>query len=767
MTVLASWRATAARRDPNGTGWRRAARAAIVTPLLLAALLPTGNGQLIVFAMFSSFALLVMADYGGPMLPRAEAYVATAVVGAVLAVIGTAASNNAVAAALVTAVAGFGLTYVGVLGGYTVVMRTPLLLSVVLAASVQAPFSAASDRVAGWLIGATVSTLVALFLWPRRDHDTLLRAAADTCDRFAAIIRAGGEPGEIDAARAVARTAHEATSMRTAGTTSRQRALALLVEELDMFAELLPAWFAAAGRSPVPREDVELVDAVATTMEGTGRRLRGGSERPDLTRLDHARADQRAAVENWAASSLRAGRPATDVLAALDAVRPLRLLSHVAVTVGDAATLATGGAVPAEWVDLPPRASIDSGVGAAAVRAGRTLAAHFELHSVRFRDSLRAAVAFGLAVLVARLARLDHAFWAVLGSISVLRTSVTGAGRSAVQAMLGTIIGFLVVVPIMILMGSNTAALWVVLPIAAAVAGYSSVRWPLAAGQAAFTVLVVVLFNLIEPTGWKVGAVRLLDVATGCLVAVFVSLVFWPRGARSQVRRALTELFASAGAYLAACFQRVLSPTVLPAPSAQLHAALDALRRARDALGDLIEERGPTAPETTEAVRHLATGLGVRISAERINELAPTPFHLTVCPDAANIVRREAGAVAGAISHVQAVAAADGLAAERRAVVAGCLTQWDGSDDEQRRGGVMTLVWVSQWVIELARLSRRLGPSDRLPAGVGVVPTDRSGGGPSGDAVVGQVTGHDRTGGDDDVAADASAGQHDRAVPEP
>ncbi|HEY1281830.1 MAG TPA: FUSC family protein, partial [Acidimicrobiales bacterium] len=635
---------------------------------------------------------------------------ATAVVGAALAVIGTAASDNAVAAALVTAAAGFGLTYVGVLGGYTVVMRTPLLLSVVLAASVEAPFSAASDRVAGWLIGAGVSTLVALFLWPRRDHDAILRAASDSCDRFAAIIRAGGDPDEIDAARAVARTAHEATSLRTAGTTSRQRAFALLVEELDMFAELLPAWFAASGRSPVPRQDVELVDAVAATMEGAGRRLRGESAPLDLTRLDHARADQRAAVEDWAAASLRAGRPATDVLAALDAVRPLRLLSHVAVTAGDAATLATGGAVPTEWVDLPPRAQIDSGLGAAAVRAGRTLAAHFELRSVRFRDSLRAAVAFSLAVLVARLARLDHAFWAVLGSISVLRTSVTGAGRTALQAMLGTVIGFVVVVPLMLLMGSNTAALWVVLPIAAAVAGYSSVRWPLAAGQAAFTVLVVVLFNLIEPTGWKVGAVRVLDVATGCLVAVFVSLVFWPRGARTQVRRALADQFATAGAYLGACFQRVLSPTALPTPSPQLHAALDALRRARDALGDLIEERGPAAPETTEAIGQLATGLGVRISAERINELAPTPFQLTVCPDAAAVVRREAGAAADAISRIQPVATGDSFAAERGAAVAGCLAQWDGTGDEAARRNVMTLVWVSQWVIELARLSRRLEP---------------------------------------------------------
>jgi uncharacterized membrane protein YccC len=763
VTVLASWRSAAARRDPNGTGWRRAARATIVTTLVLAVLLPTDNSQLTIFGVFAAFALLVMGDYGGPMVGRAEAYVATALIGAALVVVGTAASSNAVAAALVTAAAGFALTFVGVLGGYTVALRTPLLLSVVLAASVQAGFSEAPDRVAGWLFASAVSTIAALAVWPRRDHDAILRGAAATCDRLAAIVRGQAHPDDARTALTAARAMQQAGDVRTIGTTARQRAIALLVEELELFAELLPVWFAARDRSPVPGPDAELVAATADTLEGTAQLLRGEAASPDLPGLDRVRANQRAAVEQWAAGSLRAGHPAGDVLAGLDAVRPLRLLSHVAVTAGDAASVATGGAVPTEWLDVPPRAAIRSGLSAAIARAGQQLAAHLELRSVRFRDSLRAAVAFGAAVLIARLARLDHAFWAVLGSISVLRTSVVGAGRTAVEAMLGTVIGFLVVVPLMMLVGDNTGALWVLLPIAVAVAGYSSVRWPLAAGQAAFTVLVVVLFNLIEPTGWKVGAVRVLDVSTGCLVAVLVSLVFWPRGARLQVRRAVDELFATAGAYLRACFERVLSPTVRPEPDAERAGALDCLRRAREALGDVLEERGPASPDTVAAMGRFATALGVRISAERVDELAPVPFHLVACPDAAGVVRAEAVAVADALA---AARACPGTAfdAERRAVMAGCVAEWGGDDDEARRRSVLTLVWASQWVVELNRLSRRL---DGPPAGVGVVAADGPGRGPGGDAVVGQVAGDDRAGGHHDMAADAGAGQHDRAVPEP
>ena len=65
-----------------------------------------------------------------------------------------------------------------------------------------------------------------------------------------------------------------------------------------------------------------------------------------------------------------------------------------------------------------------------------------------------------------------------------------------------------------------------------------------AAGQAGFTVLVVILFNIIVPTGWRVGLTRVEDVAIGCAVSVVVGLLFWPRGATSALGRALADAFA-------------------------------------------------------------------------------------------------------------------------------------------------------------------------------------------------------------------------------
>lgn len=758
VTALASWSAAVTRRDPNGTAWRRAVRATIVTPVTLAVLLPTNHDQLTIFAVFATFALLVLGDYGGPMRSRAAAYVATGLVGAVLVLVGTAASDNAVAATLVTAVVGFTLTFVGVLGGYTAAVRTPLLLSVVLAASVQVPFSEMPDRVGGWLFGSALSLLAAMVVWPRRDHDAVLHAAARACDVFATIVGGHGDPGDAGRASAAARATQEVMGVRTAGASSRQRATAVLVEELDLFAQRLAPWRAARGRTPVPDRDADLAGAVAATLEETARALRGEAVAPDLTRLDRARAEQRTAVDEWAAATRQAGRSPEDVLDGLDAVRPLRILSHVAVTLGDAATVATGGAVPTYWLDIPPSSPGSSGARAVARRAWDTLRAHSDLRSVRFRDSLRAAVAFGLAVLIARLARLDHAFWAVLGSISVLRTSVTGAGRTAVQAIAGTVIGFVVVVPLMILVGDNPPGLWLLLPVAVAIAAYSSSTWPLAAGQAAFTVLVVVLFNLIEPTGWKVGAVRVLDVATGCLVALLVSLLFWPRGARAAVRQALAELFRASAAYLQACFDRALASTSRPSPLAAQDGAIDALRRAREALGDLLEERGPASPEATASSRRLAVGLGMRVAAERVNALTPAR-PVDMCPATVAVIRRDAASITAALGDGRPAAHEATYADHRRRALVTCLRGWDGEGDHA--AGVLALVWISQWVLDLA------GLADGLPAEVGVVATDGTGRSAGRDAVVGQIARHDGPGGDDDMATDTDAGQHDGAVPEP
>ena len=84
----------------------------------------------------------------------------------------------------------------------------------------------------------------------------------------------------------------------------------------------------------------------------------------------------------------------------------------------------------------------------------------------------------------------------------------------------------------MIGIGTHEAVLWAVLPFAILLAAYAPRAISFAAGQAGFTVVLFVLFNIIQPVGWRVGLVRVEDVAIGFAISLGVGLLFWPRGAR-------------------------------------------------------------------------------------------------------------------------------------------------------------------------------------------------------------------------------------------
>lgn len=164
----------------------------------------------------------------------------------------------------------------------------------------------------------------------------------------------------------------------------------------------------------------------------------------------------------------------------------------------------------------------------------------------------------GLAVLVAKTASVEHAFWVVLAALSVLRSSALGTGATALQALLGALIGFGVASAVMVTIGGDEVWLWILLPIVAFLAGYTPGAVNYVVGQAAFTVLVVVTFNVIVPGGWRTGLVRVQDIAIGAGVAVAVGALAWPRGARGVARRSLAELLRAGNAHLHAALEVTL-----------------------------------------------------------------------------------------------------------------------------------------------------------------------------------------------------------------
>jgi hypothetical protein len=219
---------------------------------------------------------------------------------------------------------------------------------------------------------------------------------------------------------------------------------------------------------------------------------------------------------------------------------------------------------------------------------------------------------------------VQHSFWVVLGTLSVLRSNALSTGQSVVRGLAGTAAGVVVGGAIVALIGSNTTLLWILLPVSVLVAGFAPAAVSFEAGQAAFTVTIVILFNLIAPAGWRVGLVRIEDVAIGFAVSLVVWLLFWPRGAGKALAQEIAEAYADSARYLAAAVEygaACCGRQVPPPPESEALRAAATGRRLDDAFRTFLAERAAKKVPLA-AVTGLVNGVvGVRLAGDAVLDL--------------------------------------------------------------------------------------------------------------------------------------------------
>jgi hypothetical protein len=244
---------------------------------------------------------------------------------------------------------------------------------------------------------------------------------------------------------------------------------------------------------------------------------------------------------------------------------------------------------------------------------------------VWFRNAFRGGVGLALAVAVIEITNVSHGFWVVLGTMSVLRSNALGTGATALRAVGGTALGFVVGAVIMIGVADHTVLLWVLLPVAVLASGVAPSMISFTAGQAAFTLVVVILFNIIQPLGWKVGLTRIEDVAIGCGVSIVVGFLFWPRGATAALGRALSTAFAASSAYLADAVERLTSTRRHVNTAASQQASHSAYLLLDDAFRQFFAERGAKVV-SVETISRLFTGSNrLRLAAYTLDTLPVRP----------------------------------------------------------------------------------------------------------------------------------------------
>ena len=287
-----------------------------------------------------------------------------------------------------------------------------------------------------------------------------------------------------------------------------------------------------------------------------------------------------------------------------------------------------------------------------AKRARFTFRTQLRLDSVWFRDALRVGVALGIAIAVALVGDLPHAFWVALGTLSVLRGNALSTGYTVVQSLLGTLIGFALAAGL-VSITADEWFLWMLLPLAAFLAAYTPSAIHFVVGQASFTVFVVVLFNLLTPQGWRTGLIRLGDIAIGAAVSLVVSVLFWPRGASAQLRRVWKLAIAANGRYVAdAVEDRFSAPDEAGADEALAgtrRAAVAAERRASETFISFLGEQGRRRLPITTAQELLATSLLVNEIAGALEYMPMAPPTAGPCQTAADALIAEAGRAGGSV----------------------------------------------------------------------------------------------------------------------
>ena len=151
------------------------------------------------------------------------------------------------------------------------------------------------------------------------------------------------------------------------------------------------------------------------------------------------------------------------------------------------------------------------------------------------------------------------------------------------------------------------------------VAAYTPGTAPFVVGQAAFTVTVVVLFNLLAPAGWQIGLIRVEDVAIGCAVSVVVGVLFWPRGASALVGDNLADAFRAGAAHLTDATAWVLGGP--DGAEGKVAAAAAASIRLDDAVRGYLTEQGSKRLARDDLRKLTMSAQRLRLTADSLASL--------------------------------------------------------------------------------------------------------------------------------------------------
>ena len=280
----------------------RALRSVVVIPPLFAIVTQViHNSQIPLFAIFGSFAALVIVDFVGSRREKLIAYLVFGVAGTAMIAIGTAVSSSAALASPIALVVVFVVIMAGIFGTNVASGTTGVLVAFILpAATPGATIADVPWRIAGWWLAMAAATIAVLALSPRPAGNRLRTDAAHALAALSAVLddlgsRRGYE-SDLNAARRVRDEFVEdnrRAPARPIGVGATDQAIADLAETVQWVVTLIDD--IAKDKldcSAFDETDLLLLATSARVLSDAGRLLAGENADPPLAELEAAMAER-------------------------------------------------------------------------------------------------------------------------------------------------------------------------------------------------------------------------------------------------------------------------------------------------------------------------------------------------------------------------------------------------------------------------------------------------------------------------------------------
>ncbi|WP_406386476.1 FUSC family protein [Streptomyces sp. NBC_00211] len=534
-------------RDPGLRAVRRSARVTLVACAgFYAARYGLGDRVVAVYALFGAIASGGMSFVPGAPRERARTLLAAMPVAAALVTLGTVLGAHAWTAALGMLGVGFLVTFAGVGGPRLGGLAGGLQAFYMLACFPPYAPETLGARLAGLAAGMVMMAAAEVWLLPdpAPGHyaDRLARAAALAAGALRALAAEPrppvDSPERLMAASQELRMSRVPADERPTSAAARDRALCQGAAYMRHLLAQTRQLTQDARDTPGARDPAasRLLHASATACHGVALGLSGRGPAPSDAPYTSAAADfeaRRIHLPVLGASGeavVRGGAIALDI-------------ANTGALLVTAVRIVLGAPVPADTT-LPadrPGPFWYAGRPAPSLYARRLLA-HLTPRSVYFQNAVRIALALAAGRLIVGVLDLSHGIWALLATVTVMRSSAAGTRTALWPAFGGTLAGAAVVAVMVFSVTDHVAVYAVVMPAAYFLA--FSARPVLGAGwvQTFSTIAAVAAFAQLDPARPGVAAVRFTDMVIGGVTGALIGLLAWPQGGGGELRRACTRL---------------------------------------------------------------------------------------------------------------------------------------------------------------------------------------------------------------------------------